>query len=90
MGSGAGVFDSGTSLWVAALCNVGEKCPTTPGGSRVIQAATLRLLRGMADGPMGLTHPARGNLPALHAYRGDPVAATAARMAAGQPANPAG
>ena len=90
VGSGAGVFDSGTNLWVAALCNVGEKCPTTPGGSRVIQAVTLRLLRGMADGPMGLAHPARGNLAALHAYPGDPVAATAARMAAGHPANPAG
>jgi len=31
----------------------------------------------MADGRMGLAHPAKSNLAALHAYRGDPVAAAA-------------
>jgi hypothetical protein len=76
--SEAGVFDAGTSLWVAALCGPGLPCPTSPGGSRMIQAVTLRLLRAMADGPMGRVHHARGNLAGLHAYRGDPVAAHAA------------
>jgi hypothetical protein len=79
--SGAGVFASGTNLWVAALCSPDGRCPTTPAGSRIITAVTLRLLRAMADGPMGLVHPARGNLPALHAYPGDPVAANAANDA---------
>jgi hypothetical protein len=76
--SGAGVFAAGTNLWVAALCSPGLRCPTSPAGSRMIQAVTLRLLRAMAAGPMALAHPAQGNLPALHAYRGDPVAANAA------------
>ncbi len=85
--SGAGVFASGTNLWVAALCNVGPRCPTTPQGSRIIQAVTVRLLRAMADAPMGLTHPATSNLPALHAYPGDPVAAAAAGMSVANPAD---
>ena len=76
--SGAGVFDSGTNLWVAALGGPGLPSPTTPAGTRMIQAVTLRLLQAMADGPMGLAHHARGNLAALHAYPGDPIAAHAA------------
>ena len=75
--SGAGVFSSGTMQWVAALCSRGLRCPTTRAGSRIIEAVTVRLLRAMAEGRMGLAHPATSNLPALHAYRGDPVAAAA-------------
>jgi hypothetical protein len=76
--SGAGVFNAGTSLWVAALGGPGLPGVTTAEGSRMIQAVTLRLLQAMADGPMGRAHPAKGNLAALHAYRGDPIAAHAA------------
>lgn len=75
--SGAGVFSSGTMQWVAALCTRGLRCPTTRAGSRIIEAVTVRLLRAMADGRMGLAHPATSNLAAMHAYRGDPVAAAA-------------
>ncbi|HZX99104.1 MAG TPA: N,N-dimethylformamidase beta subunit family domain-containing protein [Dermatophilaceae bacterium] len=76
--SGAGVFNAGTSLWVAALGGPGLPSITTTEGSRMIQAVTLRLLQVMADGPMGRVHPTRSNLAALHAYRGDPIAAHAA------------
>ena len=76
--SGAGVFNAGTSLWVAALGGPGLPSVTTAQGSRMIQAVTVRLLRAMAVGPMGRVHPARSNLAALHAYRGDPIAAHAA------------
>jgi hypothetical protein len=76
--SGAGVFNSGTNLWVPALGGPGLPNVTTPKGSRIIQAVTLRLLQAMADGPMGRVHAARGNSAALHAYRGDPIAAHAA------------
>jgi hypothetical protein len=44
----------------------------------MIQAVTVGLLQAMADAPMGRVHTARSNLAALHAYRGDPIAAHAA------------
>ncbi len=76
MPSGAGVFNAGTSLWVAALGGPGLASVTE--GSRMIQAVTVGLLQAMADAPMGRVHTARSNLAALHAYRGDPIAAHAA------------
>src|SRR5664280_3048255 len=42
--SGAGVFDAGTSRWVAALCGPARRAHLSWGGSRMIQAVTLRLL----------------------------------------------
>ena len=78
MPSGAGVFNAGTSLWVAALGGPGLASVTTTEGSPMIQAVTGGLLQAMADAPMGRVHTARSNLAALHAYRGDPIAAHAA------------
>jgi hypothetical protein len=75
--SGAGVFDAGTSRWVAALCGPGRRADLS-WGSRMIQAVTLRLPSAMADGRIGRVHRARGNLAVLHAYPGDPFAAHAA------------
>jgi N,N-dimethylformamidase beta subunit-like, C-terminal len=51
--SGAGVFDSGTSDWIAGLDS------TTPVVRRVVTAVTTRLLLAFAAGPAGRTHPAR-------------------------------
>jgi hypothetical protein len=73
--SGAGVFDAGTSLWVAALDQSCRGCVTTPAGSALVAAVTTRLLTAMAVGPLGASHPAVGNLSALHEYAGDPIAA---------------
>lgn len=73
--SGAGVFDSGTSLWVAALNQSCPGCVTTPAGSALVVSVTTRLLNAMALGPLGLRHPARGNLNVVHEYAGDPIAA---------------
>jgi hypothetical protein len=73
--SGAGVFDAGTSLWVAALDQTCPGCVTTPAGSALVAAVTTRLLTAMVVGPLGLSHPGVGNLDALHEYAGDPIAA---------------
>jgi hypothetical protein len=51
--SGAGVFDSGTSDWVAGLASA------TPVVRRVVTAVTTRLLVTFAKGPAGRTHPAK-------------------------------
>jgi hypothetical protein len=51
--SGAAVFDSGTSDWIAALNS------PTPAVRRVVTAVTTRLLRAFAAGPAGRVHPAR-------------------------------
>ena len=71
--SGAGVFASGTSAWVAALsaCQPTE-CTLT---GRVVTAVTSTLLRAFAAGPAGRAHPAIDNLAPLNAFAGDPIAA---------------
>ncbi len=51
--SGAGVFDSGTSDWVAHLDG------RDPQVRRVVTAVTTRLLVAFAAGPAGRAHPAR-------------------------------
>jgi hypothetical protein len=59
--SGAGVFDSGTSAWECSLlasCGFPEATPFTT-------AITTRLLTAMAQGPLGVTHPALDNLAAF-------------------------
>jgi hypothetical protein len=73
--SGAGVFNSGTSLWVAALDPSCTRCGTNGRGTALITAVTTRLLNAMAAGPMALRHPAAGNLDKVHEYSGDPIAA---------------
>ena len=55
--SGAGVFDSGTSDWVAGLDS------PTPVVRQVVTAVTTRLLAAFAIGPAGRAHPARDTAP---------------------------
>jgi hypothetical protein len=53
--SGAGVFDSGTSDWIAGLNS------PNPTVRRVVTAVTTRILVAFAVGPAGRAHPARDN-----------------------------
>jgi N,N-dimethylformamidase beta subunit-like protein len=70
--SGAGVFSTGTSSWVAALtCTDVSTCPIT---GRVVTAVTTNLLKAFTAGPSGLVHPAVENIAALHEFSGDPIA----------------
>ena len=70
--SGAGVFDSGTSAWVATLttCTT-ESCRVR---NEVVTIVTTNLLRAFALGPAGVGHPAVDNLATVDEYRGDPIA----------------
>lgn len=58
--SGAGVFDSGTMLWVCAIyngCRVDD-----PFTGSVVRRVTDNLLLAFATGPAGRAHPARDNV----------------------------
>jgi hypothetical protein len=68
--SGAGVFASGTSAFIAGLPEAGATGRT----AAVIGGELSNLLRAFARGPARLTHPAHGNLASLHEYAGDPIA----------------
>jgi hypothetical protein len=59
--SGAGVFTAGTLRWVCALADL---CDRTlgPRTRDFVRSVTDNLLRGFADGPVGVRHPARDNL----------------------------
>jgi len=60
--SGAGVFDSGTSLWTTAIgmgCVLSEHCGQ---GNKVVLRVTVNLLRAFAAGPCGFRHPSAPNL----------------------------
>jgi hypothetical protein len=64
-GSGAGVFDSGTSSWI---CGLVLDCTFHPKDQHlvdVITTITSTLLTGFAAGPAGRDHPARDNLERL-------------------------
>lgn len=56
--SGAGVFAVGTMGWVLK----GLRGDAPPATTRFVRRVTTNLLRQMAAGPMGLEHPAVGNL----------------------------
>ncbi|HEX2315717.1 MAG TPA: N,N-dimethylformamidase beta subunit family domain-containing protein [Thermomonospora sp.] len=60
--SGSGVFATGTMRWVCAMR--GTRCGhgVTAAAQRFVTRVTENLLRAMAAGPMGRTHPARDNL----------------------------
>ena len=60
-GSGAGVFTAGTLRWVCALADLCDR-PLGPGTRDFVRRVTDNLLRGFADGPVGLSHPARDNV----------------------------
>ena len=70
--NGAGVFATGTNLWVASL---DPTVPTDPLTQRVVTEVTTRMLRTFGAGPAGQPHPARDNLAGLRKYAGDPIAA---------------
>ena len=59
--SGAGVIDTGTSAWVAALAwNCG---PTAPCVGDAVVRATQNILRLFGQGPAGRQEPSKGNRP---------------------------
>jgi hypothetical protein len=70
VGSGAGVFASGTMRWVCAM--KGAACGHGVGSAarRFVDIATTNLLRVFAAGPAGLTHPAHDNLARVHEVSG--------------------
>lgn len=65
--SGAGVFDVGSMNWVPALHGPNSKHSLDATGVAFARTVTLNLLRGMAAGPLGHTHPAVGDLSTLGA-----------------------
>jgi hypothetical protein len=70
--SGAGVFATGTNLWIPSLDTSPSQDKLT---QRFVVGATSRLLEVFATGPAGFSHPALDNLSAMHEYVGDPIAA---------------
>ncbi|NUR97571.1 MAG: hypothetical protein HOV67_20235 [Kribbellaceae bacterium] len=63
--SGAGVFATGSIEWVRALQGPDREYGVTPVSTAFAQKVTLNLFTALAAGPMGRTHPAVGNLPAV-------------------------
>jgi hypothetical protein len=72
--SGAGVFAAGTMRWVCAMR--GTRCGhgVTDEAKRFVERVTETMLRAMAAGPVGLSHPARDNLGQVKPYKGDLIA----------------
>lgn len=68
--AGAGVFATGTNLWVAAL---GTPCPSFMGSCPIQPVATIteNILRAFGSGLPGLTHPSKAN--ALQVYYHPPI-----------------
>lgn len=60
--SGAGVFNSGTSDWGAAVIPDGKLGTIDPEAARIVTGATSTLFVTFAAGPAGRTHPAVDNL----------------------------
>jgi hypothetical protein len=65
VGSGAGVFASGTMRWVCAMRGPSCGHGLTRAAERFVDRATQNLLRAFAAGPAGRRHPARDNLARL-------------------------
>ena len=63
--SGAGVFNAATSSWVCQLSRACVSTRRSPLTARVVQTATVNLLRVFAGGPAGLHHRSRSNLARL-------------------------
>jgi hypothetical protein len=71
--SGAGVFDSATSLWTTALgqhCVASGRCGPR---AHIVLRVTVNLLRAFAVGPAGIKHPSVTNLASLGLTLGDPI-----------------
>jgi hypothetical protein len=68
--SGAGVFTAGTMRWVCAM--TGSDCGhgVNAAAKAFVDTVTETLLRAMAEGPVGILHPALDNLSQIHPYQG--------------------
>jgi hypothetical protein len=60
--SGAGVFNAGTLRWVCAISRGCGPLTLDAATNRFVRTTTRNLLRVFANGPAGLTHPARDNV----------------------------
>jgi hypothetical protein len=71
--SGAGVFAAGTMRWVCAMR--GSRCGhgVTDAAERFVDKVTETALRAMAEGPVGIRHPAKDNLDQVKPYHGYPT-----------------
>jgi hypothetical protein len=65
--SGAGVFSTGTMMWVNALASRTNGTGLTDASVAFSRKVTDNLLRAMAAGPMGAAHPAKPNLDSIRA-----------------------
>jgi hypothetical protein len=65
--SGAGVFDIGSMNWIPSLHGPNSKHALDARGVAFARKLTANLIRGMAAGPLGRTHPAQGDLGTLGA-----------------------
>jgi hypothetical protein len=63
--SGAGVFTAGTMRWVCAMRGPGCGHGVTQAAKRFVDRVTETMLRAMAQGPVGRTHPAQDNTSAV-------------------------
>lgn len=72
--SGAGVFAAGTMRWVCAMRGKGCGHGVTDTAKRFVDQVTETLLRAMAAGPVGRSHPARDNLEQVKPYKGHLIA----------------
>ena len=65
--SGAGVFAAGNMQFTRPLTGPDRAKGQTDATTRFVRVVVANILRRMAAGPMGKTHPSRGNLASLHA-----------------------
>jgi len=71
--SGAGVFDTGTSVWTTAIgwpCVLTGRCSAE---QQAVARITVNVLRTFAAGPSDLAHPARPNLSDFGINLLDPI-----------------
>ena len=61
----AGILDIGSNGWSCALDNICPWHPQLPASTRIdARLVTEAILKGMAQGPLGILHPAVPNIPA--------------------------
>ncbi len=65
--SGAGVLAVGTLAWTAGLRGAHSRPAIDARAATFARTVTANLFTAMAQGPMGRTHPARGNLASIGA-----------------------
>jgi hypothetical protein len=65
VGSGAGVFATGTMNWGRAMSGPSDTFGLTQASTDFTRTVTANLARAMAAGPMGRTHPAQDDYAVL-------------------------